>query len=61
MAISIGSVLLHHRHPREEEDKVEVEDTIVDNVEEDVEGTAESPRNTNACGSDRVGIRCTCP
>ena len=37
MAISIGSVPLHYRHPREVEDEVAVEDTIEDDVEEDVE------------------------
>ena len=36
-AISIGSVPLHHRHPREVEDEVVGEDTIEDDVEEDVE------------------------
>ena len=45
MAISIGSVPLHRRHPREAEDEVAVKDTIEDDVEEDVvEGDSRIPK-----------------
>ena len=44
MAISIGSVPLHHTHPKEEEDQVAVEDTIEGNVVEDVEGNNILPK-----------------
>ena len=60
MATTIGNVHLHYRPLKEVEDEVAVDGIIVDDgedEEEDVVGTACSPRSTSACYFDPVGIK----